>query len=332
MKYKKWIPIALSLAIAGLLFSPALSMLGYGPDSVSGATSVPRSTTTAPATKAVAPAIKPATPALPAVQPAATITGNNYSNTPSTWAQDALQQASLAGLTFDSLMGQFNKPITRQEYAQLMVNLYEATTGKTVVPVTSKPFVDTYSIAVAKANALGLANGVGASRFDPNGTLTRQEAATMMYREWKLVHPDYQKPAVSYQFQDSSSIAPWAKDAIQFMVHEGLMQGTGNNRIDPTGIATREQAVVIALNNYEQSVGAPELPAVKVADATSKATQVSGKTAYTAVDATSKATASSSGFSLWSSDDEDDDGHEEDWSHEEDEDEDEDDDDEKDED
>lgn len=323
MKYKKWIPIALSLAIAGLLFSPALSMLGYGPDSVSGATSVPRSTTTAPATKAVAPAIKTAAPALPAVQPAAAITGNNYSNTPSTWAQDALQKASLAGLTFDSLMGQFNKPITRQEYAQLMVNLYEATTGKTVVPVTSKPFVDTYSTAVAKANALGLANGVGASRFDPNGTLTRQEAATMMYREWKLVHPDYKKPAVSYQFQDSSSIAPWAKDAIQFMVHEGLMQGTGNNRIDPTGIATREQAVVIALNNYEQSVGAPELPAVKVADATSKVTQYSGQTANGTANApadatssaTGKTTASANSNTVWSSDDDDDDDHDHDHDH-----------------
>lgn len=290
------ITITLAITIASLLFSPALSPIGYGPDAVSGATTYtpkPKPAPSVPNPTTVIPLPSPVKPVV--IEPSATTV---YTDTPSLWAKEALLQAEQAELTFDHLLSQYNKPITRQEYAELMVNLYESTTGKIIFPSVLQPFADTTSDAVAKAKALGLVSGIGNSLFNPNGTLTRQEAATMMYREWVLTHPGYQLPAQIYKFEDSIKIAPWAEEGIQFMYHNNLIAGTGNNLIDPKGFLTREQAIVLAWNNYVKA----ESDAATIVDGVSSATNKASKT-----DATTSAT------SNWDDDDvdHDDDDHDE---------------------
>src|SRR5690606_4502364 len=59
----------------------------------------------------------------------------------SQWATAELQKANDAGLIPDILKGaDLTKPITREEFAELSVKLYEKSTNKAAIPVSPNPF------------------------------------------------------------------------------------------------------------------------------------------------------------------------------------------------
>lgn len=55
-------------------------------------------------------------------------------------------------------------------------------------------------------------------------------------------------------FSDDGEISAYAKNAVAFMTEKGIIGGMGNNKFEPKGDATVEQALKIAvemLNNLE---------------------------------------------------------------------------------
>ena len=92
-----------------------------------------------------------------------------------------------------------------------------------------------YQKALEWAKTEGISDGT-----NPNGSITRQELVTMLYR-------NAGKPAVSddlAKFSDASAVASWASDAMIWAVSEGLVKGSGSN-LNPTATATRAQVVTI---------------------------------------------------------------------------------------
>lgn len=178
-----------------------------------------------------------------------------YSNTPSSWATAEIEKAKEAGLTVESLLSSYNKPITRAEFSELVVKLHEKAIGKAIIPVTPNPFTDTQSEAVLKAYAAGIINGVSADKFAPNANVTRQEMAVMLQRELQasdakgqyVVGEDF-----TTIFADEAAIASWAIDAVRFMNQSGIINGVGEGKIDPKGNATREQAMLMVYRDYEK--------------------------------------------------------------------------------
>lgn len=43
---------------------------------------------------------------------------------------------------------------------------------------------------------------------------------------------------------DASQISSWAHEGINYVVGAGIMNGTGENKFEPQGMFTREQAIV----------------------------------------------------------------------------------------
>ncbi len=104
-----------------------------------------------------------------------------------------------------------------------------------------------YTDAVSWANANGIANGVDDKNFNPDGEVTREQTATILYRYFK--HIDI--PARSYgdldNFCDSDKVSPWANDALKWAVGEGIITGRPNNILDPKGDATRTEVAVMLM-------------------------------------------------------------------------------------
>ena len=97
--------------------------------------------------------------------------------------------------------------------------------------------------------ALGVVNGVGNGRFDPNGPLTREQAATMLSRLAEAAgHP---LAAGTASFADSAAIASWAAGAVGQVQAAGVMQGTGGGNFTPQGSYTREQSILTILRLYQ---------------------------------------------------------------------------------
>ncbi len=159
---------------------------------------------------------------------------------PSDWAAAEVDAAAEKGYVPDALAKNYTAPITRAEFCRLAVQFYERYTGKVIDAAAD--FTDTQDAAVRKMAGLGVVNGVGGGRFDPDGTLTRQDAAVILMRLAKVM--GYTPGAAENSFADRAAIAGYALDFVAEAAAAGIMNGTGNGNFSPLASYTREQSIL----------------------------------------------------------------------------------------
>jgi len=101
---------------------------------------------------------------------------------------------------------------------------------------------------VEKAAFIGVVNGVGDNKFDPDAQLTREQAATMLSRLADAVGKPLPKQAAA--FKDNGDISDWALESVGQMQAAGIMNGVGDNIFAPQDPYTREQSIVTILRLY----------------------------------------------------------------------------------
>ncbi|NTV91283.1 MAG: S-layer homology domain-containing protein [Clostridiales bacterium] len=195
---------------------------------------------------------------------------SGYSNTAaiglvsSSWAVPELQKAEGLGLIPSILKGaDLTRPITREEFCELAVLLYEEVTGKASEAASPNPFMDTTNIRILKAFNLGITNGVTASTFEPATLINREQCAAMLFRAIKAINPvgNYITAGVK-GFPDQKHISGWALDAAKYMAKLGIIKGDSTGCFMPKaittaqtaagyGMATREAAILMAVRSYE---------------------------------------------------------------------------------
>ena len=122
--------------------------------------------------------------------------------------------------------------------------------------VTAKnPFSDVasgkwYTDAVVWAAKNQIVNGVGEGKFDPDGEITREQMAAILYRysEFKGVAPTEGEFAAEYP--DAGKVSKYALTAMRWANAEKLINGTQNGStvyLDPQGSATRAQVAAILM-------------------------------------------------------------------------------------
>lgn len=118
------------------------------------------------------------------------------------------------------------------------------------------PFLDltydgiTSNEPIIKLYLMGMLSGTGPTTFNPNGQITRQEAAVMLHRVCTKLGYEFPEETEG-TFNDSDQFADWAKDSIRAVSSVGIMSGVGNNQFDPQGIYTYEQSALTMVRVYE---------------------------------------------------------------------------------
>ena len=185
------------------------------------------------------------------------------SNTPSAWAQNQVNEAISYGLVPDSIRGDYQSPITRIEFAELIVELaldyYARPDLYTAMGVEPREenmgqymFQDVAQedhYVARLAYGLRFMDGIGDHLFGPDQLLTREQAATIMANAAKQMGKTISNPGTT--FTDSGSISSWAKDGVGQIVSIGVMSGMGNNLFAPKESITREQSIIMALKFYQ---------------------------------------------------------------------------------
>ena len=173
-------------------------------------------------------------------------------------AEYALENNLMAGKGTDSY-GRVNfdpnNPITREEFVQVLYN------AESKPPVDSdKVFPDVknewYKNAVLWAYEAGIASGMGDGKFGVGKNITRQDLAVMLYKYAKMKGYGLTAPAGKIdQFADGSRVSGYAKEAMNWAVHFGVLSGKGNAgdpissfRLDPAGTATRAECAAMLRN------------------------------------------------------------------------------------
>lgn len=173
------------------------------------------------------------------------------------WATGEVLKASEAGLIDVSLMGNdYTRPISRLQFCSVAVKLAEKMAGKAITPAPASTFTDTDNGYARKASAAGITQGVGSNRFNPNGTLTRQQMATFLYRalQWVKNNSDVEYTVYTprlNKYTDSSQLGSWAVEAMGFMNALDLIKGVTDTTLAPNGTCTIEQAIVVACRSLD---------------------------------------------------------------------------------
>jgi hypothetical protein len=173
--------------------------------------------------------------------------------TPASWASEDINRAISMEILPMDLCGQYTSAITREEFCRVLVGLLQSkgfTGGENPYDSAPNPFSDTSSSDVAWLSSLGIVNGVGGDRFNPAGSITRQEAAVMLKRA--AVTLGFADTDGSVQFKDSDQIASWAKDDVRFIVGHNIMNGTGDG-FSPKDTYTRQQSFVTVMRLYDRA-------------------------------------------------------------------------------
>lgn len=131
-------------------------------------------------------------------------------------------------------------------------------------PKAPNTFVDVpdgawYIDAVTWAAENGVVSGIGGSRFDPSGFVTREQTAEILYNYAHSKGYDVSARADLTTFPDAASVSGWAEEALSWANAAGLINGTvrdGQTILDPQGSASRAQVAMILMNYVEHVVNA----------------------------------------------------------------------------
>ena len=140
----------------------------------------------------------------------------------------------------------------------MMITLLYRIEGEPIVEgenlFTDVPEDAWYRDAVVWATEEGLTYGVGEDRFGPDGTLTREQLATFLYRyDWlgeeepPLVEEDYLAG-----FEDADTVSDYALDALNWAAGRSIVNGMPGNKIEPSGAANRAQAATMLYRYLNQ--------------------------------------------------------------------------------
>lgn len=111
-----------------------------------------------------------------------------------------------------------------------------------------------YTDAVAWAAKSGIVNGVGSGRFDPDGSVTREQIAVILFRRAGSEGRSTEQRSSLDAFADSSNVSSYAVDALQWAVAEGVMTGSsdgGKLYLNPQGKATRAEVATLLMRYIE---------------------------------------------------------------------------------
>lgn len=105
-----------------------------------------------------------------------------------------------------------------------------------------------------------MANGIS-DGTNPDGNLTREQFATMLYNFAKHTGKNTDKNnSVLNPYSDRGNIASYAVDAMAWAVTQGIISGTSSTTITPAGLATRSQAAVMLMRFDKVGEGTPVNP------------------------------------------------------------------------
>ena len=178
--------------------------------------------------------------------------------TESDWFYDDVRFANQNGLFNGVEKDLFapEEPMTRGMLVTVLWRLDGETAPKTATTFTDVDVNAYYADAVAWAAESGVVNGIGGNKFDPEGNVTREQIAAILFRYASLKGVDTAARADLTAFPDAEKTSAYAHDALSWAVAAALVKGTKEGStiyLDPQGSATRAQVAAI-LSRYAQNI------------------------------------------------------------------------------
>lgn len=170
-----------------------------------------------------------------------------YPDVTNHWAIDYIDELAKKGILNPKVDNLF-KPdfkITRSEFTKFMVkalNVKVGTYEKLFVDVPEDLPDATYIEAAYK---VGLINGTGNGKFEPNRSITREEIAVIITKAYEKKKGPINIKTVILPFKDNKKISNWSLSFVKGVFNLRIINGRPNGEFDPQGDTTRAESAVM---------------------------------------------------------------------------------------
>ena len=169
------------------------------------------------------------------------------------WYADAVQYVFENGMMSGTSETTFSPNLTTTR-GMIVTILYRLEGTPAVTGTTA--FTDVaagqyYADAVAWAAQNGIVSGTSATTFSPDGVITREQMAAILYRYAQYKGYDVTAKADLSMFTDAAQVSTYATDAMAWANASGLISGTSATTLSPAGSATRAQVATILMRFCE---------------------------------------------------------------------------------
>lgn len=166
------------------------------------------------------------------------------------WARQAVELLASKGIVNGIGDGLYapEKPIARADMVLLLVRTLGLTAGPGA-NFSDIPHGAYYEEAVGIAKQLGIVQGSGENRFNPEAPITRQDMMVMAARALKLQAAE--DVAVLERYLDKADIADYAAACLAALIQKGLVVGSSGGRLEPRSPATRAEVAVFLHRIYK---------------------------------------------------------------------------------
>ena len=132
------------------------------------------------------------------------------------------------------------EPIKRNEFVKIFNKVFGLTNKSGIVFDDTKDNWAKDEIDIAVTN--GVAQGIGANKFEPEEYITREAAVKMLANYMKIEDKNHDKIK---RFPDYNEISDWARDAFEGNFENGYIRGTDEGKLAPKNNITRAEVVTL---------------------------------------------------------------------------------------
>lgn len=175
----------------------------------------------------------------------------------SEWAYNEVSNFRSEGLmpqSFDDV-SDYHAVITRGQFAELVYSIADRAGAVPEQAKTAAVFSDTAGAGSAAdaLSACGVLSGTADGVFSPDSSITREDAAVMLYNAARLIDGRVFDFEYAVQpFADGGDISAYAAEAVEALSALGVVFGDAENRFTPNNSITIEQAVLMTYRLYTE--------------------------------------------------------------------------------
>lgn len=152
--------------------------------------------------------------------------------------QDFVKKGYIEGYGDNTLRPK--EPIKRNEFVKIFNKVFGLTNKSGIVFDDTKDNWAKDEIDIAVTN--GVAQGIGANKFEPEEYITREAAVKMLANYMKIEDKNHDKIK---RFPDYNEISDWARDAFEGNFENGYIKGTDEGKLAPKNNITRAEVVTL---------------------------------------------------------------------------------------
>lgn len=170
------------------------------------------------------------------------------------WAAGAVNNLAAKGIVNGRTSGVFapGEYITREEFAKILTlayGIYDENAKHNFADVESGRWSEVYIASIYKSGAV---TGYPDGTFGCNRPITREELAVMIYRVLNKNIGILAEGDVKINFNDFSSVSDYAKNSVQILAANGIINGDDAGNFNPQNNATRAEVCTLIYRAFMQ--------------------------------------------------------------------------------